>query len=100
MENTTRREQWRSDKAGAEPGTHSAWESSGKSSESKEKKMDTRTDPKPLQSSAVRNPRSTAAIAGHPLHPMLIPFPIACFVLTLVGDIFFFSMDAISWLMV
>jgi hypothetical protein len=26
------------------------------------------------------NPRSTASIAGHPIHPMLIPFPIAFFV--------------------
>ncbi|HET9161759.1 MAG TPA: DUF2231 domain-containing protein [Caulobacteraceae bacterium] len=33
------------------------------------------------------NPHSTVAIAGHPLHPMLVPFPIACFVLTLVFDI-------------
>src|SRR5215468_4300337 len=28
------------------------------------------------------NPRSTASIAGHPIHPMLIPFPIAFFVAT------------------
>jgi uncharacterized membrane protein len=35
------------------------------------------------------NPRSTAQIAGHPIHPMLIPFPIACFVLTLLSDIAF-----------
>jgi uncharacterized membrane protein len=35
------------------------------------------------------NPRSTAQIAGHPLHPMLIPFPIVCFVLTFVSDIAF-----------
>ena len=33
------------------------------------------------------NPKSTAQIAGHPIHPMLIPFPIACFVLTLLSDI-------------
>jgi uncharacterized membrane protein len=25
------------------------------------------------------NPKSTAQIAGYPIHPMLIPFPIACF---------------------
>ncbi|MGN6817729.1 MAG: DUF2231 domain-containing protein [Sphingomonas sp.] len=35
------------------------------------------------------NPRSTAKIAGHPIHPMLIPFPIAFFVGTLVVDIVF-----------
>lgn len=33
------------------------------------------------------NPRSTASIAGHPIHPMLIPFPIAFFVATLLCDI-------------
>ena len=35
------------------------------------------------------NPRSTASIAGHPIHPMLIPFPVAFFVATLVCDIVF-----------
>jgi uncharacterized membrane protein len=35
------------------------------------------------------NPRSTASIAGHPIHPMLIPFPIAFFVTTLVCDVVF-----------
>jgi hypothetical protein len=35
------------------------------------------------------NPRSTASIAGHPIHPMLIPFPIAFFVGTFVSDIVF-----------
>jgi uncharacterized membrane protein len=33
------------------------------------------------------NPRSTAAIGGHPIHPMLVPFPIVCFILTFVADI-------------
>ena len=33
------------------------------------------------------HPRSTAQIGGHPIHPMLIPFPIVCFVGTLVTDI-------------
>ena len=36
---------------------------------------------------AVPNPRSTAKIAGHPLHPMLVPFPIAAFVGALVCDL-------------
>jgi uncharacterized membrane protein len=35
------------------------------------------------------NPRSTASIAGHPIHPMLIPFPVAFFVATLVCDVVF-----------
>jgi uncharacterized membrane protein len=34
-----------------------------------------------------QNPHSTAQVAGHPIHPMLIPFPIAFFVGTLVTDI-------------
>jgi uncharacterized membrane protein len=35
------------------------------------------------------SPKSTAQIAGHPIHPMLIPFPIACFVLVLLSDLAF-----------
>jgi uncharacterized membrane protein len=37
------------------------------------------------------NPKSTAKVAGHPLHPMIIPFPIAFFVSTLVTDLIFLS---------
>lgn len=33
------------------------------------------------------HPRSTASIGGHPIHPMLIPFPIVCFILTFVCDV-------------
>jgi uncharacterized membrane protein len=33
------------------------------------------------------NPKSTAAIAGHPIHPMLIPFPVAFFVGALAADV-------------
>ena len=35
------------------------------------------------------HPRSTAQIAGHPIHPMLIPFPIVCFILTFVLDVLY-----------
>jgi uncharacterized membrane protein len=35
------------------------------------------------------NPQSTAKIAGHPIHPMLVPFPIAFFVAALFCDIVF-----------
>jgi uncharacterized membrane protein len=38
---------------------------------------------------SMTNPRSTASIGGHPIHPMLIPFPIAFFVATLVCDVVF-----------
>lgn len=33
--------------------------------------------------------RTPARFAGHPIHPMLIPFPIGLFVFSLVGDIIF-----------
>jgi len=51
------------------------------------------------------NPRSTASIAGHPLHPMVIPFPIASFVGALAADIAFantgnaFWAEAARWLL-
>lgn len=35
------------------------------------------------------HPRSTAKIGTHPIHPMLVPFPIVCFVLTFVCDILY-----------
>jgi uncharacterized membrane protein len=35
------------------------------------------------------NPQSTAKIAGHPLHPMIVPFPIVFFVSALVTDVIF-----------
>jgi uncharacterized membrane protein len=37
------------------------------------------------------NPRSTAQIGGHPIHPMLIPFPITTLVGAFVTDIIFLS---------
>jgi uncharacterized membrane protein len=33
------------------------------------------------------NPVSTAKIAGHPIHPMLIPFPVAFLVAALATDL-------------
>src|SRR6202012_4108653 len=33
------------------------------------------------------NPHSTARVGGHPLHPMLVPIPIPCFLLTPVSDL-------------
>lgn len=46
---------------------------------------------------ATQNPRSTASIAGHPIHPMLIPFPIAFFVATFVCDLVFWGTGNTSW---
>jgi uncharacterized membrane protein len=44
------------------------------------------------------HPRSTATIGGHPIHPMLIPFPIACLVGAFVSDLLFlhFGTDAFA----
>ena len=43
------------------------------------------------------NPVSTANIFGHPIHPMLIPFPIAFFVATLACDAAFWQMGNPIW---
>lgn len=43
------------------------------------------------------NPRSTASIAGHPIHPMLIPFPIAFFVGTFACDLAFWASGDAGW---
>jgi uncharacterized membrane protein len=43
------------------------------------------------------NPRSTAQVAGHPIHPMVIAFPIACFVLTFVSDLAFSATSNEFW---
>jgi uncharacterized membrane protein len=43
------------------------------------------------------NPPSTASIAGHPLHPMLVPFPIVCFVGALATDLAYWRTADIMW---
>jgi len=43
------------------------------------------------------NPRSTAQIAGHPLHPMLVPIPIACFVGTFLTDLAYWRTANLQW---
>jgi uncharacterized membrane protein len=47
--------------------------------------------------SDMHNPKSTAQIAGHPLHPMIIPFPIVFFVSTLVTDIAYLQTGRAGW---
>ena len=50
------------------------------------------------------NPKSTAVIAGHPVHPMLVPFPIATLVGAFVADLLYLAYgdpgfaDASKWL--
>jgi uncharacterized membrane protein len=43
------------------------------------------------------NPQSTARIGGHPIHPMLIPFPIAFFVATFVCDLVYWQTANPAW---
>lgn len=43
------------------------------------------------------NPRSTAKIAGHPLHPMFIPFPIVFFVSAFVVDLIYLNQGDRVW---
>src|SRR4051812_39823456 len=46
-----------------------------------------------------RGVRSRASIMGHPLHPMIVPFPIAFLVGTLATDLVFRSTGDPSWAM-
>jgi uncharacterized membrane protein len=43
------------------------------------------------------NPRSTASIAGHPLHVMLVPIPVVCFIGTLITDIVYSQTAKMLW---
>jgi len=43
------------------------------------------------------NPRSTARVAKHPIHPMLVPFPIVCFVGTLLTDLAYWRTAEMMW---
>jgi uncharacterized membrane protein len=43
------------------------------------------------------HPHSTARIGDHPIHPMLVSFPIVLFIGTLVADIIFLSTDNAMW---
>jgi len=46
---------------------------------------------------AMQNPRTTAKIGDHPIHQMLIPFPIAFLVATLVCDLIFWRTGNGAW---
>lgn len=43
------------------------------------------------------NPKVTASVGEHPLHPMLIPFPIAFLVATFASDLAFWGTGAGFW---
>lgn len=44
-----------------------------------------------------QNPQSVARIAQHPIHPMLVPIPIACFVGTLLTDVIYWRTAQMMW---
>jgi uncharacterized membrane protein len=43
------------------------------------------------------NPASIARVAMHPIHPMLVPFPVACFVGALLTDIAYWRTAEMMW---
>lgn len=43
------------------------------------------------------NPRSTAKIFGHPIHPMLVPFPIVFFISAFATDLLFLVDGSAVW---
>jgi len=43
------------------------------------------------------NPRSRVRIAGHPIHPILVPIPIGCFVGALLTDIVYSCTALMQW---
>ena len=45
----------------------------------------------------MENPRSTVRIAGHPVHPMTVMFPIVLFVLVWVADLMFWHRHDLIW---
>ena len=44
-----------------------------------------------------KTPQATARIAGHPIHVMLVPIPVVCFVGTLVTDIAYWLTANMQW---
>jgi uncharacterized membrane protein len=43
------------------------------------------------------NPRSTMSVCGVPIHAMLVPIPIVCFVATLITDIVYWRTASMQW---
>ena len=50
-----------------------------------------------MTSAQAHDRRSRAAIAGHPLHPLLVPFPIAFLVGALASDLAFWGSGDLFW---
>ncbi len=53
--------------------------------------------PRDIAMSARDDLRPTARIAGHPIHVMLVPVPITCFVGTLLTDITYWRTAEMMW---
>jgi uncharacterized membrane protein len=45
----------------------------------------------------IDNPKSSAQLFGHPLHPMLVPFPIVFFISALLTDLAFWKDGSAQW---
>ena len=43
------------------------------------------------------NPVSKASVGGHPIHPMLVSFPIVCFTGAFVTDLAYWATTAVMW---
>jgi uncharacterized membrane protein len=43
------------------------------------------------------HPSATARIAGHPIHTMIVPFPLVCYCLTVLTDAMFLKTQQIQW---
>jgi uncharacterized membrane protein len=43
------------------------------------------------------NPHSTASIGSHPLHVMLVPIPIVCFIGAFITDVVYWRSAAMQW---
>jgi uncharacterized membrane protein len=43
------------------------------------------------------NPRSTAKIAGHPIHAMLVSIPLTCFIVTFFTDLIYWKTANMMW---
>jgi uncharacterized membrane protein len=40
---------------------------------------------------------ATASVAGHPMHPMLVPFPLVCFIGALITDLVYWRSLSVMW---
>ena len=58
--------------------------------------MATTTAPK-LDSGQIGNPRSLASIGGHPIHAILVAFPIVCFVGAFIADVVYWRSMSFMW---